>query len=54
MKDDFLSRDWADSHHDFSKGVAALFKCIAVGLARANAYQFDAPWRRTEKRSRAR
>lgn len=46
MRDDYLSRDWADHHHRTSGGLAALFAAIGTGLARLNAYEFDAPWRR--------
>ena len=45
MRDDFLGRDWADNHHSLSDGIHKLFKAMAVGFERLNAYQFDSPWK---------
>lgn len=44
MRDDFLTRDWSETHGNMSDGIAGLFKTIAAGLTRLNARQFDAPW----------
>lgn len=56
MTDPFLTRDWADQHERFSDHIAAaigkVLETIRVGLARGNAYDFDAPWQHDAKRSR--
>jgi hypothetical protein len=50
MRDDFYSPAWADNHHRLSDDIhAAIHKVarvIGTGLARQNAYDFDAPWRK--------
>ncbi|MES2097842.1 MAG: hypothetical protein V4459_13885 [Pseudomonadota bacterium] len=50
MKDDFLTRDWADNHYLMSDGVDKLVQRIATSIAEAfeelHDVQFDAPWRR--------
>lgn len=52
MRDDFLTRDWADSHDRVPASINALIHAIAHGLRRLNARQFDAPWKH-EPRSHA-
>ncbi|MEG3088636.1 hypothetical protein [Sphingomonas sp. PB4P5] len=52
MRDDFLGRDWADNHHSLSDGIHKLFKTMAIGLQRLNAYQFDAPWKHAPRRDK--
>lgn len=48
MRDDFLSRDWADHHGEMSSGITKLFRIITESFERLHAYQFDAPWRDTK------
>jgi hypothetical protein len=45
MRDDFLSADWAHSHHRLTDAIGALLRTISVALARLNAIQYDAPWK---------
>ncbi|MES1975963.1 MAG: hypothetical protein V4472_26180 [Pseudomonadota bacterium] len=49
MRDDFSSSAWADNHSRVSDALhAAIHKVSRVigdGLARQNAYEFEAPWR---------
>lgn len=46
MRDDFLTREWADHRAVAKGGVAEFFKDVGAGLARLHAIQFDAPWKR--------
>jgi hypothetical protein len=45
MRDDFLTRDWADHHGSFAVDINKLLRTISTNLARLHEYQFDAPWR---------
>lgn len=45
MRDDFLSRDWAEHHGSMSDGVGQLIDRFWAGLKRLHARQFDAPWK---------
>lgn len=51
MKDDFLTRDWADHQNAFARDINKLFRTIAASLARLHEYQFDAPWRTPASRN---
>ena len=50
MRDDYYSAAWADNRKHLSSALGAaihkVIHVIAKGLARQNAYDFDAPWRR--------
>ena len=50
MHDDYYSAAWADNRKQLSTAIAAAIHKVAhtisKGLARQNAYDFDAPWRR--------
>ncbi|UVO51820.1 hypothetical protein M0208_15360 [Sphingomonas sp. SUN019] len=52
MRDDFLTRDWADHQNAFARDINKLFRSIGMGLARLHEYQFDAPWRTPDDRDR--
>ena len=57
MNDPFLTRDWAERHHQFTSPLHAALERLAdvvrVSLARVYRYEFDAPWQRDERRVRA-
>ena len=50
MRDDYYSAAWADNRKQLSSALGTVIhkvtQVIADGLARQNAYDFDAPWRR--------
>lgn len=50
MNDPFLTRDWADRHHDLTRplrdALARLTKVVRVSVDRQYHYDFDAPWQR--------
>ena len=54
MRDDYYSAAWADNRKHLSLAIGTaihkVIHAIGKGLARQNAYDFDAPWR---QRSRA-
>lgn len=45
MRDDFLTRDWADNHNRLSGSINKVIAAIGHGFVRLNAKQFDAPWK---------
>lgn len=51
MRDDFLSRDWAEHHSSMSSGIGRLIDNTMASFARLRARQFDAPWK-TARRER--
>jgi hypothetical protein len=50
MRDEMDARLWVEHHEQFSSGLADLFAKAREGLARLNAIQFDAPWKRDAAR----
>jgi len=44
MRDDYLSAEWASSHHQLSASIHKVAKLVGESFERLNAYQFDAPW----------
>jgi hypothetical protein len=54
MNDPFLTRDWAERHHDFTgplhDALARIGETLRVSLAKLHRYEFDAPWQRIERR----
>lgn len=50
MNDPFLTRDWAEHHHDFTGPLYAAIRraadVVRVSLNRLHRYEFDAPWQR--------
>lgn len=54
MRDDFLTREWADNrHHLFDTMLFAARRWgdeIRIALDRVHAYEFDAPWHRVPAR----
>lgn len=46
MHDDYLSAAWAAHHRSTSSTIHKLFRDFVHAMARLNARQFDAPWRR--------
>lgn len=49
MRDDFLTRDWADNHSRMSAGIDKMVHRLGVAVmasfAALNRAQFNAPWR---------
>ena len=52
MHEDFNTRLWADHGPKFVQAVTALFAEAGRALARLNAIEFDAPWRRDVARNK--
>ena len=48
MRDDFQSAAWAANHQRLSAAIHKAIRAVSDGLARQNAYDFDAPWRRSD------
>lgn len=48
MRDDFLSRDWAEGHGTFSDGIDRFFASLRTAFEKLNRHQFDAPWKHTD------
>ncbi len=50
MNDPFLTRDWAERHHDLTGPMHNAFvrigETLRVSLAKLHRYEFDAPWQR--------
>jgi hypothetical protein len=44
MRDDYLSADWANGHHQVSGAIHKAFRLFMESMDRLNAHQFDAPW----------
>lgn len=51
MRDDFLTRDWANDHEKMSAGIDSLFHKLGDKLRDTfdalHRVQFDAPWQRS-------
>ena len=55
MRDDFLTRDWAEHRDAYTTGIfdalRHVWRTVKVSLDRVHAYEFDAPWRRQPVRT---
>jgi hypothetical protein len=53
MKDDFLTREWAENHRVMSDGIDKLVRKTGAAILdvfeELHDVQFDAPWRRQPK-----
>jgi hypothetical protein len=45
MRDDFLTRGWADNHGQVRGAFHKFINMIVVGFDRLHANRYDAPWR---------
>ena len=44
MRDDYLSAEWANGHHQLSAAIHKAVSVVAESFDRLHAYQYDAPW----------
>ena len=49
MRDDYLSPEWANGHHQVSDAIHKAIDMVAESFDRLHAHQFDAPWRERPK-----